>query len=297
MEKHVRQALFIKDIHKVFSYLKLARLHRPYAIWILMFPAWWGLVLTSPTLPSFDLFSLFALGAILVRSAGCIYNDIIDKKFDVHVKRTAMRPLGRGEISLWGAWIFLVFLLGGAAWILFTLPSQVILTGFIALGLIGAYPWMKRLTYWPQIFLGVTYNMGLIMGELTFAPSLSLPLILFYGGAILWTLGYDTIYALQDREDDLQIGIKSSAIVVFPFLTPFLIAVYGGALLFWGVAAELLHFGAIYWVSWILVALHFSWQIFSLKKQDATNCLTRFNANSLVGLLLFLGLVFSRFIN
>ena len=293
----MRQTLFVKDIHKTLAYLKLARLHRPYAIWILVFPAWWGLVLTSPTLPSLRMFALFALGAVFARSAGCIYNDIIDKDFDVQVRRTALRPLGIGEVSLRGAWIFLVLLLGGAGGVLFALPSQVIFTGFITLCLIGAYPWMKRLTYWPQIFLGITYNMGLIMGELTFTPFLTLPLILFYGGAILWTLGYDTIYALQDREDDLRIGVKSSAIVVFPFLTPFLIAVYGGALLLWGVAAELLHFGIVYWMAWGLVALHFAWQIVSLKKQDATNCLARFNANSLVGLLLFLGLVFSRLIN
>jgi len=155
---------------------------------------------------------------------------------------------------------------------------------------------MKRLTYWPQAFLGITYNIGVLMGALTLSPFLSLASLFFYGGGILWTLGFDTIYGLQDKEDDMRIGIKSSALVVESYVKLFLFLTYGGALALWGIGAWLLERGAPFWISWTLCAACFAWQIFSLKKDLPFNCLTRFKANSLVGLLLFLGLVFSHLI-
>ncbi|MBI2707222.1 MAG: 4-hydroxybenzoate octaprenyltransferase, partial [Proteobacteria bacterium] len=212
---------------KITLYLKLARLHRPQAIWLLLLPAWWGIALASPGFPPLLFLFLFGAGALLMRSAGCIYNDIIDKDFDAKVRRTATRPLAAGDLNLKEAVIFLGLLLGVAAIILFTLPLPVIGTGFIALSLVFLYPWMKRLTYWPQLFLGFTFNIGLIMGWLSLSPTLSSVPLLFYGGAILWTLGYDTIYALQDMEDDLLVGVKSSALVVSSFVKFFLSLVYG----------------------------------------------------------------------
>ncbi len=278
-------------------YLKLARLHRPQAIWLLLFPAWWGLVLASPGAPPLFLLLLFAVGTLLMRSAGCVYNDMIDKDFDAKVRRTATRPLAAGDVSLKGATLFLGLLLGAAALILFSLPLPVILTGFIALGLVFLYPWMKRLTYWPQLFLGITWNMGLLMGWLSLSPALSSTPLLFYGGAILWTIGYDTIYALQDIEDDLLAGVKSSALVVSSFVHVFLIFVYGGALLLWGLGGQAAHLGGVYWVFLGLVALQFLWQIFSLRKESPQNCLNRFQSNSRIGVLLFLGIVFSHLIH
>lgn len=231
-----------------------------------------------------------------MRSAGCVYNDIIDKDFDAQVRRTASRPLAAGEISSKKAFIFLSFLLAASALILFRLPSLVILTGFGALGLVLLYPWMKRITYWPQLFLGVTYNIGILMGWFCLHAQLSLVPLFFYGGAILWTIGYDTIYAFQDRTDDLLIGVKSSAIAISSAPKLFLSLFYGGALFFWGMGGKEAHLGWIYWVFLGLIALQLAWQVLSLREENARNCLKRFQSNAAIGILLLLGIVVSRLI-
>ncbi len=276
------------------AYIKLARLNRPVGIWLLLFPAWWGIVLASPTLPSLFLLLLFACGAVLMRSAGCVYNDMIDKDFDAQVRRTASRPLAAGEVSLKEAAIVLFFLLGLSALILFNLPPSVILTGFVALGLVLLYPWMKRITYWPQLFLGLTFNIGILMGWLSLHPTLSLTPFLFYGGAILWTLGYNTFFGFQYREDDLVIGVKSSAIAISSAPKLYLSLFYGGALILWAMGGKQAQLGWIYWVFLGFIALHLAWQISSLREDDSDNCLKQFKSNAIVGILLFLGLLFSR---
>jgi len=281
---------------KLSTYINLARLNRPIGIWLLMFPAWWGIALASPTwLPGF-LLLLFACGAVLMRSAGCVYNDMIDKDFDAKVRRTASRPLASGEVSSKEALIVLFLLLGGSALILFSLPPSVILTGFVALGLVFLYPWMKRITYWPQLFLGLTFNIGIFMGWLSLHPELSLTPFLFYGGAILWTLGYDTIYAFQDREDDLFAGVKSSAIAISSAPKLYLSLFYGGTLVLWAMGGKQAHLGWIYWIFLGFIALHLAWQITFLKEDDPDNCLKRFKSNTYVGVLLFLGIFFSHLI-
>ncbi|MBS0271057.1 MAG: 4-hydroxybenzoate octaprenyltransferase [Proteobacteria bacterium] len=279
------------------SYVKLARLHRPIGIWLLMFPAWWGLALASPTWPPLFLLILFACGAIIMRSAGCVYNDMVDKEFDIKVKRTAIRPLPAGDISLKKALLFLFLLLGGGATILFSLPLPVILVGFFALILILLYPWMKRITYWPQLFLGFTFNTGLLMGWLSLNPTLTILPFLFYGGAIFWTLGYDTIYAFQDREDDLFAGVKSSALAISSSPKLFLSLVYGTTLLLWGIGGREAHLNWIYWFFLSLIALHMGWQIISLREENQNNCLKRFESNASIGIILFLSIVFSHLID
>lgn len=272
------------------QFVQLARLHRPVGIWLLMFPAWWGIALASPQEPSFYLLFLFTCGAILMRSAGCVYNDMVDKDFDREVKRTVLRPFAAEKISFREACALLVFFLIGGAFILFSLPKTVIYTGFLALGLLLLYPWMKRITYWPQVFLGVTYNMGILMGWLSFHPTLALTPLLFYGGAILWTLGYDTIYGLQDVEDDLRIGVKSSSLVVLPILKLFLTLVYGGALFLWAMGGREAQLGQSYWIFLGIIALQLGWQIFSLHPQSPSDCLKKFESNVKIGLLLFLAI-------
>lgn len=237
------------------------------------------------------------VGALLMRSAGCVYNDIIDRDLDRQVKRTALRPLVKGEISSKEASIFLVGLLMGGALVLFSLPWSVILTGFLALGLVFLYPWMKQVTYWPQFFLGITFNIGILMGWLCLLPSLSYVPFLFYGGAILWTIGYDTIYAFQDTEDDLLAGIKSSALVVAPAPRAFLGATYGVALTLWAIGGIEAQLKYPYWIFLSFIIIHFLWQIFSLKENNSGNCLNRFESNAQIGIFLFLGIVFSRLIN
>jgi 4-hydroxybenzoate polyprenyltransferase len=281
---------------KITSYLKLARLHRPVGILLLLFPAWWGLGLASPGVPPNSLIILFALGALLMRSAGCVYNDMIDMDLDTKVTRTSSRPLAAGELTKREALVFLFLLLIGAAVILFSLSMPVILTGFQALGLVLIYPWMKRITYWPQLFLGFTFNIGILMGWLCLQP-LSMAPFVFYLGAILWTVGYDTIYALQDREDDLLAGVKSSAIVVSGAPRLFLSGVYGLALIFWGVGGAVANLGWIYWVFWVIIYLLIFWQVLTLREDVPGNCMTRFESNAYIGLLLFLGIVFSHLID
>ncbi|MBA3813351.1 MAG: 4-hydroxybenzoate octaprenyltransferase [Alphaproteobacteria bacterium] len=279
------------------TYIRLARLHRTMPIWLLLFPSWWGIALASPAMPSLYLLILFACGAIIMRSAGCVYNDIIDQDLDAQVSRTAVRPLAAKELSSKEAVTFLCVLLGLGALILFSLPPSVVTAGFIALGLVFLYPWMKRMTYWPQLFLGFTFNMGILMGWLCLHPTLSSVPFLFYGGAVLWTIGYDTIYAFQDREDDLLAGIKSSALAVSSSPKIFLCLVYGSALVFWGIGAIVAQLNWIYWFFLILIAIQLAWQTFFFREDDARNCLKRFESNRKVGLLLFIAIVFSRLIN
>jgi len=232
-----------------------------------------------------------------MRSAGCVYNDMIDRDFDAQVRRTASRPLASGVVSLHVAFSILFLLLGVSALILFSLPLPVITTGFVALGLVFLYPWMKRLTYWPQLFLGLTFNIGILMGWLSLHPTLSLTPFLFYGGAILWTLGYDTIYGFQDREDDLFVGVKSAAIAISSAPKLYLSLFYGGTLILWAMGGKQAHLGWIYWFVLSLIALHLAWQISSLREADPDNCLKRFKSNTNVGILLFLGILLSRIID
>lgn len=279
------------------AYIKLARLNRPVGIWLLLFPSWWGLALASSSLPPPFLLFIFACGAILMRSAGCVYNDMIDKDFDAQVRRTASRPLAAGSLSSKEALFLLFFLLGASAFILFSLPFTVIFVGFIALGLVLLYPWMKRITYWPQLFFGFTFNIGVLMGWLSLRPALSITPFLFYGGGILWSIGYDTIYAFQDREDDLLVGVKSSALVVASSPKVFLGSVYASAIILWAMGGIVAHLSWIYWFFLTLITLQFLWQILSLKENKADNCYKRFESNTIIGLLLFLAIVFSHTID
>lgn len=230
-----------------------------------------------------------------MRSAGCIYNDMTDKDFDAKVKRTALRPLATGEVSSKEALLILFFLLAMSALILFSLPLPVIMVGFVSLALVILYPWMKRMTYWPQLFLGLAFNIGVFMGWLSLCPSLSLTPLLFYGGGIFWTIGYDTIYAFQDLEDDILIGVKSSAIAISSAPKLFLSLFYGAAIILWGIGGKEAHLGGVYWLFLSLITFHFAWQIFVLRKDNANNCLEIFKSNTMVGFLLFLGILLSHF--
>lgn len=276
------------------SYIRLARLSSSRIVWLYVFPAWWGLALASQGMPRLSLLVLFTLGAFLMRSAGCVYNDMVDRDIDRQVRRTASRPLASGEISLRQATLFLILLLSGAAGVLFLLPLAGIYTGIFALVLTLLYPWMKRLTHWPQLFLGFPFNMGLIIGWLTLNPTLSLPPLLFYGGAIFWTLGYDTIYAFQDAQDDPGADVKSSALRVGSQPKLFLGCIYGATLFLWGWGGFHAQASWIYGVILGTIGVHFLWQVFSLNCHDPSNCSERFKSNTLVGLLLFIGLVFSK---
>lgn len=279
------------DIYqKIEIFARLARLDKPVGIWLLYIPCCFGLILAQYTGPK--LYILFLIGAVVMRSAGCVINDILDRKLDAKVERTKNRPLASGELEVKHAWIFLLGLLLTGLLILLTLPKITFLLGLIIIPFVLLYPLMKRITYWPQLFLGITFNFGLIMaysavtGEITLAP------IIAYIGCIFWTLGYDTLYALQDIEDDLEIGIKSTALgfgenwkfYVFAFYMVFLLSISHAS----GLAGLT---DGYFTISLVVAAAMLLWQINHSDPKKPANCLNSFRANIVVGLTLLAGLL------
>jgi len=212
------------------KYIKLMRLDKPIGIFLLFWPCAWGLALANVdqinNLLFFKYLILFLIGSILMRSAGCIYNDIIDRKIDIKINRTKNRPIATGLISLSSAWILILILVSFSLIILFQFNLKSIIFGLSSALLVLLYPFMKRITYWPQLFLGITFNWGVVLGWLVMKNQFSLLPFILYLSAILWTLGYDTIYGLQDIKDDLMAGIKSTSIKFQKKIKPFLFIVY-----------------------------------------------------------------------
>jgi len=272
-------------------YLKLARLDRPIGIWLLLFPCIWGVALASNGAPNLSLLLLFTIGAALMRSAGCTLNDIVDRDFDARVERTRTRPLAMGTLSLRRAYIFLgVLLLFGLGVLLFFNPFTIFL-GIASLGLVAIYPFAKRVTHWPQAVLGLTFTWGALLGWTAVKGSLEIAPLLLYAGAFMWTLGYDTIYAHQDKEDDLRIGVKSTAIRLGERTKLFLFLFYGTALLFFAAAGSAVGLNWPFHVGLALLGTHFLWQAATLKIDQPGDCLIKFRSNQWAGLILALAIV------
>jgi 4-hydroxybenzoate polyprenyltransferase len=281
-------------------YARLARIDRPIGTWLLLFPSWWGIALAAPTGPEPGwpdplLLLLFAIGAVAMRGAGCTLNDIADRDYDAKVARTRKRPIPSGRISVAQAIAFLAAQLAVGASVLFSLNRLGILLGLGVLGLIGTYPFMKRITYWPQLFLGLNFNWGALIGWSAVTGSLGRPALLLYLGGVFWTLGYDTIYAHQDKEDDVRIGVKSSALALGRRTRPFLFVFYAGALLLWGLAGEAAGLGTAFFVALAAAALQLAWQAARVDTDDPADCLARFRSNRAVGWLLLAGIVAGHF--
>jgi len=277
-------------------YARLARLDRPIGTWLLLFPSWWGIALASEHWPDPPLLLLFAFGALAMRGAGCTLNDIADRHYDAQVARTRLRPLPSGAVSVRRAILFLSLQLALGAGVLFSLNRLTILLGFAVLGLIGTYPFMKRITYWPQVFLGLNFNWGALIGWTAVTGTLALPPVLLYLGGVFWTVGYDTIYAHQDKEDDIQIGVKSSAIALGFHTRPWLAAFYGAALLLWAAAGVAAGLGALFWVGLAATALPLAWQAARVATDDPADCLAKFRSNRAVGWLMLAGIVAGHFV-
>src|SRR5712691_2320718 len=246
----IRQGDWVERIlpARLYPYARLARLDRPIGTWLLLFPGWWGIALAARHWPDPALLLLFALGAVTMRGAGCTLNDIADRHYDAQVARTRLRPLPSGAVSLRQAALFLLFQLAVGAAVLLNLNRASVLLGVAVLGLIATYPFMKRVTYWPQVFLGLNFNWGALIGWTAVTGALAWPALLLYLGGVFWTIGYDTIYAHQDKEDDLRIGVKSAAIALGSSTRPWLFAFYAAALLLWAAAGHAAGLGAIFWV-------------------------------------------------
>jgi len=272
-------------------YMRLARLDRPIGTWLLLFPGWWAVALAARGWPDWRLMALFAVGAVAMRGAGCTLNDIADKDFDARVARTRTRPIASGRISLPAAWIFMAAELAIGAAVLLSLDRLAILLGFFVLLLVATYPFMKRITYWPQFFLGLNFNWGALLGWAAVRGTLDWPAVLLYLGGIAWTLGYDTIYAHQDKEDDALIGVKSSALALGRNTQRWLYIFYAGALACWAAAGALAADAWPFWLSLALAAAHLSWQAAKVDTDSAEDCLAKFRANRWVGWLMLLGIV------
>jgi 4-hydroxybenzoate polyprenyltransferase len=276
-------------------YLRLARFDRPVGAWLLLFPCWWSLALAelsqgSPY-PSPWYVVLFAIGAFVMRGAGCTYNDIVDRDYDAGVARTRNRPIPSGQVSVAAAKVFMVVLSLLGFLVLVQFNRFTVLLGIASLALIAIYPFMKRYTYWPQVVLGLTFKWGALMGWAAVKGTLELPALLLYAGSVLWTIGYDTIYAHQDKEDDQTLGLKSSALRLGSSTQACLVVFYGGAVLLWAAASFLGGAHVIVGVALAVVAVQLAWQVATLDIDDPANCLHRFRSNCLVGWIFFAALV------
>ncbi len=272
-------------------YARLARLDRPIGTWLLLFPGWWGIALAARRWPDPLLIGLFALGALAMRGAGCTLNDIADRHYDAQVARTRLRPLPSGAVSVPQAAAFLLLQSAIGAAVLFSLNRASIVLGLAVIGLIGTYPFMKRITHWPQVFLGLNFNWGALVGWTAVTGGLAAVPLLLYLGGVFWTIGYDTIYAHQDKEDDRRIGVKSSALALGRRTRPWLFLFYAAAVLLWGAAGRAAGLGAPFWAGLALAALQLGWQAARVDIDDPSDCLAKFRSNRLAGWLVLAGIV------
>ncbi|WP_292228522.1 UbiA family prenyltransferase [Brevundimonas sp.] len=300
-------------------WLKLGRLDRPIGTWLLLLPGWQGIALAlaqyrhAPGLYDLWLFVGFGIGAVLMRSAGCAFNDIVDRKIDAQVARTALRPIPAGLISVRQALAFVIGCSLISLLILLTLPIPAIILGFGSLILVAAYPFMKRITWWPQAWLGLTFNWGALMGYAAAVAAVrSIPSIdggitpitscfgpdaiagasvALYIGGIFWTLGYDTIYALQDIEDDAMVGVKSSARRLASAVQPGVAAFYGLAAAFAGAAGLAAGLGPLFFLGLALYAAHLIRQIVRIDRNDPARALVLFRSNREAGFILLAAIV------
>ena len=276
-------------------YLKLARVDRPIGTWLLLFPGLWGIVLASDGLKNMDkgsflLMILFMIGALFMRGAGCTINDIWDRKLDQKVERTAMRPLASGQLNIREVLIFLGAQLFAGLIILLLLNSLTIKLGFIIIIPILIYPLMKRITWWPQLFLGLTFNWSALMGWTAITGELSITPFLLYIAGIFWTLGYDTIYAHQDKEDDLIVGIKSTALKFGDNSPKWVSAFYFLTLLFLALAKLSSGMGLnLFSLTFLLFAIwHLYGQIIDWDIDNPLDCLNKFKSNKWFGAIVLL---------
>lgn len=276
-------------------YLRLMRADRPIGWWLLLWPCWWSLALAGAGIRQWYLYALFWVGAVVMRGAGCVYNDIVDRDFDGRVERTKGRPIPSGAVTVRQAVIFMGALgLVGLA-VLLQLNSVAIFLGIGSLSLVAIYPFMKRFTYWPQVFLGLAFNWGAVMGWAAQSGSLSKAAIALYLGGICWTLGYDTIYAHQDKEDDMLIGVKSTALKFGAATKIWLIGFYTVAAAMILLAGWLANTGVLFYPLMIIAAAHLIYQIVSVDISSPASCLACFRANRGFGWIVFAGALAGQF--
>ena len=269
-------------------YWLLARFDRPIGGWLLFWPGAWAIALAGAGWTRIDLILWFLLGAFAMRAAGCVYNDIVDRRLDAQVARTRNRPLASGQVTVRAAWIWLLTLCAVGLVVLVQLPPIAAITAVASLGAVAAYPFMKRITWWPQAWLGIVFSWAALVGWPAVTGGFAPALAWLYAGAIAWVIGYDTIYALQDVEDDALAGVKSSARALGGHARAGVALFYLAAVLLWAAALWQVRPQPLALAALIPVALHFTAQVVTLRPADGANALARFRSNRFAGLLVFL---------
>jgi 4-hydroxybenzoate polyprenyltransferase len=276
-------------------YLRLARLDRPIGAWLLLLPCWWSTALAAvaahKATPSLVHVVLFFIGAFAMRGAGCTWNDIVDRDLDGSVERTRSRPIPSGQVSTMQAAAFLVLQAGIGFAVLISFNAFTVGLGIASLAIVAVYPFMKRVTYWPQIVLGLAFSWGALMGWAGHFGRLDAPALLLYAGSIAWVIGYDTIYAHQDRDDDALIGIKSTALLFGERTKPMLTLFYGIAVVLIGAAGFFAGAGVVFLIGLAAFAAHLGWQVVRLDIHDPDRCLALFKSDRDAGLILFAALL------
>jgi 4-hydroxybenzoate polyprenyltransferase len=267
------------------GFILIARFDRPIGWWLLFWPCAFGLLLSGGLRAHWPLLLWMLLGAIAMRGAGCVYNDIIDRDLDKQVARTASRPLASGEVSLKAAWIWLLLLCGIGLIVLLQLRWQAQIIALFSIALIAAYPFMKRITWWPQIWLGLVFSWGALVAWTAVSEVYSAAMIWLYAGCVFWVIGYDTIYAMQDREDDAIVGIRSSALklgghVKLGVAVCYALALFGWAMAIWTVRPQMIALVAL-----LPALLHLLWQATTLS-ENGDDALEKFRSNRTAGFLM-----------
>jgi 4-hydroxybenzoate polyprenyltransferase len=268
--------------------VQLARLDRPIGAWLLFWPGAWAIALAGQAVARWDLLLWFALGAVAMRGAGCVYNDIVDRDLDKRVARTAARPLASGRLPMKLAWGWLVALSLVGLVVLLQLERTAQIVALASLAPVAAYPFMKRITWWPQAWLGIVFSWAALVAWPAATGALAAPMAWLYAGSIAWVIGYDTIYALQDIEDDALAGVKSSARALGAHARGGVAGFYGAALVLWGVALWQVRPELLALAGLLPIAAHLGWQVIGLRRKDPEDALARFRSNRFAGLLMFL---------
>ena len=276
------------------DYGLLARIDRPIGTWLLLVPCWWGQALAPAGL---DLLTalLFAVGALAMRGAGCTINDLVDRKLDAQVERTRNRPLAAGRLTTFQALAFIAAQMLVGLLVLMALPTTAQLVALASLPLVIAYPFMKRITWWPQAFLGLTFNWGVLVGYAASAGRIDAAALWLYAAGIFWTLGYDTIYAHQDKADDLLVGVRSTALRLGRATHRWMIGFYTAMLACLLVAGMLAQMGPLFYAAAAAAAGHLAWQVKKLDIDDRELCLSLFRANRWTAFLILAALLVGRF--
>lgn len=269
-------------------YASLMRLDRPIGAWLLFWPGAWAVALAGMGRHGGVLILWLGLGAFAMRSAGCVYNDIVDRDLDAKVERTRLRPLASGRVSLAGAWALLVGLSLIGLVVLLQLKPLAQIVALVSLAPVALYPFMKRITWWPQAWLGIVFSWATLVGWPAVTGEMEPAAFLLYAGSICWVIGYDTIYALQDREDDALVGVKSSALALGKRARLGIGLFYAGALILWGAAIREVRPDSLALLALLPMLLHLLWQVVALNPDDGADALAKFRSNRFAGLLMFL---------